>query len=167
MRKNKRKKIKNTVSREQVTEMLPLMKDLRIAIELHDRDDLRKLSQLELLKGCMNYSDMGVFFTYFPKLKIHISTEALLATEYALTKNNRLNNMITLPEVNAHTIGQLMFFFMLETAYVGAMLDINTFNQPGVEEGKNATYALLGRAGYEEKANELNARPQKSENYIV
>jgi glucose-6-phosphate isomerase len=94
-------------------------------------------------------------------------TSEMYATEYALTKNNRLNNMITLPEVNAHTIGQLMFFFMLQTAYIGAMFDINTFNQPGVEEGKNATYALLGRAGYEEKAQELNARPQKSENYIV
>ena len=45
--------------------------------------------------------------------------------------------------------------------------NINTFNQPGVEEGKNATYALLGRAGYEEKAAELKARPQKSENYII
>ena len=94
-------------------------------------------------------------------------TSEMYATEYALTKNNRLNNMIILPEVNAHTIGQLMFFFMLQTAYIGAMFDINTFNQPGVEEGKNATYALLGRAGYEEKAQELNARPQKSENYIV
>lgn len=94
MRKNKRKKIKNTVSREQVTEMLPLMKDLRIAIELHDRDDSRKLSQLELLKGCMNYSDMGVFFTYFPKLKIHISTEALLATEYALTRDQRIFKLL-------------------------------------------------------------------------
>ena len=60
-----------------------------------------------------------------------------------------------------------MFFFMLETAYICAMFDINTFNQPGVEEGKNATYALLGRAGYEEKAAELKARPQKSENYII
>ncbi len=94
-------------------------------------------------------------------------TSEMYATEYALTKNNRLNNMIILPEVNAHTIGQLMFFFMLQTAYIGAMFDINTFNQPGVEEGKNATYALLGRAGYEEKAAELNARPKKSENYIV
>lgn len=75
--------------------------------------------------------------------------------------------MIILPEVNAHTIGQLMFFFMLETAYLGAMFDINTFNQPGVEEGKNATYALLGREGYEAKAEELNSRPQKSENYII
>ncbi len=94
-------------------------------------------------------------------------TSEMLATEYALCKNERLNNMIMLPEVNAHTIGQLMMFFMLQTAYIGAMFDINTFNQPGVEEGKNATYALLGREGYEDKAKELNARLEKVEAYII
>ncbi len=91
----------------------------------------------------------------------------MYATEYALTKNHRANNMITLPEVTAHTIGQLMYFFMLETAYIGAMFDINTFNQPGVEAGKNATYALLGRDGYEELAQELENGTIKSDDYII
>lgn len=89
------------------------------------------------------------------------------ATEYALTRSGRLNNRIYMPEVNAFTVGQLMFFFMLQTAYTGAFLHIDTFNQPGVEEGKNATYALLGRAGYEEKAAELNAKKKKSEDYVI
>ena len=71
----------------------------------------------------------------------------LNATEYALTRAQRLNNKIILPEVNAFTMGQLMMFFMLQTAFTGALFNIDTFNQPGVEEGKNATYALLGRAG--------------------
>ena len=83
------------------------------------------------------------------------------ATEYALLKSGHLNHTIMLPEVNAFTIGELMYFYELETAYVGAMMGIDTFNQPGVEEGKNATYALLGRPGYEEKRNELDARPKK------
>lgn len=91
----------------------------------------------------------------------------MYATEYALTKNHRANNMITLPEVTEHTIGQLMYFFMLETAYIGAMFDINTFNQPGVEAGKNATYALLGRDGYEELAEELENGTIKSDDYII
>ena len=60
-----------------------------------------------------------------------------------------------------------MYFFELETAYCGAMLNINTFDQPGVEEGKNATYALLGRPGYEEKKAELEGRPEKSAKYII
>ena len=94
-------------------------------------------------------------------------TAEMNATEYALTRAQRLNNKIILPEVNAFTMGQLMMFFMLQTAYTGALLNIDTFNQPGVEEGKNATYALLGRAGYEEKAAELKAKKAKTENYII
>lgn len=94
-------------------------------------------------------------------------TAEMNATEYALTRAQRLNNKIILPEVNAFTMGQLMMFFMLQTAYTGALLNIDTFNQPGVEEGKNATYALLGREGYEEKAAELRAKKPKTENYII
>lgn len=89
------------------------------------------------------------------------------ATEYALLKSGHLNHTITLPTVNEFTIGELMYFFELETAYCGAMLNINTFDQPGVEEGKNATYALLGRPGYEEKKAELDGRPEKSDKYII
>lgn len=94
-------------------------------------------------------------------------TAEMNATEYALTRSQRLNNKIMLPEVNEYTIGQLMMFFMLQTAYTGALLNIDTFNQPGVEEGKNATYALLGREGYEEKAKELKTAKQKSSKYII
>jgi len=90
-----------------------------------------------------------------------------MATEYALLKARRLNCTITLPEVNAFTVGQLLYFMEVETAFIGELLNINAFDQPGVEEGKNATYALLGRPGYEEKKAELDARPQKKEQYIL
>ncbi len=89
------------------------------------------------------------------------------ATEYALTKSKHMNNTIILPKVNAETVGQLLMFFQLETAYAGALLGIDTFNQPGVEEGKNATYALFDRKGYEEKKAELNAAPKKQSKYII
>lgn len=89
------------------------------------------------------------------------------ATEYALLKANRLNRTITLPEVNAFTVGQLLYFMEVETAFAGELLNINAFDQPGVEEGKNATYALLGRPGYEEKKAELDARPKKKDKYIL
>lgn len=89
------------------------------------------------------------------------------ATEYALLKSGRMNNTIVLPEVNAFTIGQLLFFYELQTAYTGAMLNIDTYNQPGVEEGKNATYALFDRVGYEAKKAELSAMPEKTEKYII
>ncbi len=89
------------------------------------------------------------------------------ATEYALLKANRLNRTITLPKINAFTIGQLLYFMEVETAFAGELLNIDAFDQPGVEEGKNATYALLGRPGYEDKKAELDSRPKKRDKYIL
>lgn len=90
-----------------------------------------------------------------------------LATEYALLKSNRLSRTITLPKVNPFTIGQLLYFMEVETAFAGELLNIDAFDQPGVEEGKNATYALLGRPGYEEKKAELDSRPKKKDKYVL
>lgn len=88
------------------------------------------------------------------------------ATAYALTKAGRLNYTIHMPEINEFTLGQLLFLFELQTAYAGAMLNIDTFNQPGVEAGKKATFALLGKSGYESQKKELDSAAP-DENYIV
>lgn len=47
------------------------------------------------------------------------------------------------------------------------MLNINTFNQPGVENGKKATFALLGKNGYEAKKAEIDSAPELDSKYIV
>lgn len=95
-----------------------------------------------------------------------IKTE-LDATEYALTKAGKLNQRITLPEINEFTLGQLLTLFEVQTAVTGELLGIDAFNQPGVEEGKIATYALMGRPGYEEKRDELDSRREKLSEYII
>ncbi|MDL2225532.1 glucose-6-phosphate isomerase [Eubacteriales bacterium OttesenSCG-928-M02] len=95
-----------------------------------------------------------------------IQTEQF-ATCYALNRAGRMNKTITLPVVDEFTIGQLLQLFMIETAYYGELLGVNPFNQPGVEEGKNATYALFGRKGYEEKRAEMEAAPQPEDAYIL
>ncbi len=89
------------------------------------------------------------------------------ATEYAVSKSGHLNHTILMPEVNAFTVGQLLFMLEMATAFAGELLNINAFDQPGVEEGKKATYALLGKQGYDEKRTELAAIAEKSERYIV
>lgn len=48
----------------------------------------------------------------------------------------------------------------VQTAIAGELYNINTFNQPGVEQAKNYTYALMGRAGYEESAHTLQEKWQ-------
>ena len=83
-------------------------------------------------------------------------------TEYALYKSGRISQTITLPEVNANTVGQLIYFFELVTAYSGALLNINTFNQPGVEESKIAAYAVMGYESdiHTAKREEMKNRPE-------
>lgn len=90
-----------------------------------------------------------------------------MATEYALMKAGKMNLTITLPKVNEFTLGQLFYMFEVATAFAGELMQINAFDQPGVEEGKNATYAMFGRPGYEEKRKELESRPEKSSGYVI
>ena len=95
-----------------------------------------------------------------------IQTEQV-ATEYALTVACKPNMTITLPKVTPHSIGFLLHFFEIATAFAGELLEIDAFDQPGVEEGKNATYALFGRPGYEDKKKELDARPKTNPKYVI
>lgn len=95
-----------------------------------------------------------------------IKTEQI-ATEFAILKSGKQNMTITLPEVNEFTLGQILYLFEVATAFMGELLNINAFDQPGVEEGKNATYAYFGRPGYEEKKKELDQMPVKKDIYII
>lgn len=89
------------------------------------------------------------------------------ATAYALTKSGHGNYTVTLPEVNPFTVGQLLYMFEVQTAFVGELLGIDAFDQPGVEEGKKATYALLGKPGYEDKRQELLSRPENDPDFML
>ncbi len=70
------------------------------------------------------------------------------ATSMTLEDNGRPNGVLYIPEISPETIGGLMTFFMLSTAVMADLLDVNAYNQPGVEKGKRIISALLGRKGY-------------------
>lgn len=108
----------------------------------------------------------GVAFLSGHTLNELINAERV-ATEHAVTVSGQMNKTILLPEVNEFTLGELMMLFELQTAFAGELLGIDAFDQPGVEEGKNATYALLGKPGYEEKLKELKASAAKRPEYII
>lgn len=80
------------------------------------------------------------------------------ATKVALVDYQRPNVTISLDKVDAYHIGQLLYMLEVQTAITGELYNINTFNQPGVEQAKNYTYALMGRAGYEESAETLKSK---------
>ncbi len=90
-----------------------------------------------------------------------------LATKIALTKTGRMNYTIALPEITPFTIGQLLFFFEVQTAFAGGLFEINPFDQPGVEEGKNLTYGIMGKRGYEKMTAEVQNRPKGNKRYII
>ena len=120
-------------------------------------------AEVTIGEGCENIPDVNFLCNHTMNELINSERKA---TEYALTTANRPNCTITVPEINAFTIGELLYMFELETAYTGAMLNVDTFNQPGVEGGKNATYALFGRKGYEETKKEMDNAPAKKQEYI-
>ena len=120
-------------------------------------------TSVEISDGCKDIPDVSFLCGHSMN---ELITAERKATEYALTTAHRLNYTITLPEVNAFTIGELLYMIEMETAYAGAMLNIDTFNQPGVEGGKNATYALFGRKGYEATKKEMDEAPKKNNEYI-
>ncbi len=78
-------------------------------------------------------------------------------TRAALTKAERPNVTLSVSDISAFTLGELFFFFEMATAYMGELMNINAFDQPGVELAKVYTHALMGRAGYETQRAELNA----------
>lgn len=80
------------------------------------------------------------------------------ATKVALVDFERPNVTISLPAVNGYYLAQLLYMLEVQTAIAGELYNINTFNQPGVEQAKNYTYALMGRAGYEDSARELQEK---------
>jgi len=65
---------------------------------------------------------------------------------------------ISIPEISANVLGQLIYFFEMACAVSGYMLEVNPFDQPGVEAYKKNMFALLGKKGYEEKTEALNKR---------
>ena len=89
------------------------------------------------------------------------------ATEHAVTVSGHMNKTVIVPEVNEFTVGELLMLFEMQTAFAGELLGIDAFDQPGVEEGKNATYALLGKKGYEDKLAELQKAGKKNERFII
>jgi glucose-6-phosphate isomerase len=65
---------------------------------------------------------------------------------------------INVPKLSEFYVGQLIYFFELACAVSGYILDINPFDQPGVEAYKNNMFALLNKPGFEEAGKKLRER---------
>ena len=80
------------------------------------------------------------------------------STRVSLSDYSRPTMTITLEKIDEYNLAQLLYMLEVQTAIAGELYNINTFNQPSVDEAKNYTYALMGRAGYEESAKTLQSK---------
>ena len=96
----------------------------------HDNDDLDGLNYLE------------------GKNLAFVNQKAFEGTLKAHEDGGVPCNVITLDKLDAYNLGYLFYFFMRACAMSAYMLDINPFNQPGVEVYKKNMFHLLGKKGY-------------------
>lgn len=88
----------------------------------------------------------------------YVNRKAYEGTVLAHTDGGVPNIILELDEMNAYTLGELIYFFEKACAVSGYILGVNPFDQPGVESYKKNMFALLGKKGYEDLAGELTAR---------
>ena len=80
------------------------------------------------------------------------------STKASLIDYSRPTLTINIEKIDEYNIAQLLYMLEVQTAIIGELYNINTFNQPSVEESRNYIYALMGRAGYEGSAEELREK---------
>ncbi|MGB8489550.1 MAG: glucose-6-phosphate isomerase [Bacteroidales bacterium] len=87
-----------------------------------------------------------------------VNHQAELGTTLAHNDGNIPILTITIPRLDEYYIGQMIYFFEIACAVSGYILDINPFDQPGVEAYKKNMFALLEKPGYEEAGKKLRER---------
>ncbi|WP_369283145.1 glucose-6-phosphate isomerase [Oscillibacter sp. GMB15532] len=87
-----------------------------------------------------------------------IRDKAAEGTLLAHTEGGVPNLIIEAGPRNAETVGGLIYFFEYACGLSGYLLDVNPFDQPGVEDYKKNMFALLGKPGFEDRGAELRAK---------
>ena len=111
--------------------------------ELHVPSDEKNLDGLNFLAG---------------KRVDEVNKMAELGTQLAHVDGGVPNMRVSVPKLNEYYLGQLIYFFEKACGISGYLLEINPFNQPGVEAYKKNMFALLNKPGYEEETKAIQAR---------
>ena len=114
----------------------------------HTRDDF----YIEELEG--NFD--GLNFLANQNMSV-VNRKAMEGTILAHTDGGVPLGLIEVDSLSAHDVGELIYFFWRACAVSGYLLNVNPFDQPGVESYKKNMFALLGKPGYEDRKAELEA----------
>ncbi len=77
------------------------------------------------------------------------------ATQIALNQAGRSYCTLSFPKISEYHLGEAIMMYEIQTVFTGKLLNINPLDQPGVEAGKIATYALMGKKGYDKEREEI------------
>ena len=88
----------------------------------------------------------------------YVNNKAFLGTVLAHNDGGVPNIIINIPEISEYYFGYMVYFFEKACAVSGYVLDVNPFDQPGVEAYKKNMFALLGKPGYESEKEALEKR---------
>ncbi len=96
------------------------------------------------------------------------------ATEYALLTDKRPCLSVIFDRVSPYAVGQFIYLFEVTTSFAGALFNINAYDQPAVELGKDATFALMDRKGeykpgltYSNWAEQIRSKVSVDERYLA
>lgn len=96
---------------------------------------------------------------FLAEKEIHfVNSKAFAGTMLAHMDGGVPNLVIALDKMDTYHFGALVYFFEKAVGISGYLLDVNPFDQPGVEAYKKNMFALLGKPGYEDRKAELEAR---------
>ena len=87
-----------------------------------------------------------------------VAEQAMRGTILAHVDGGVPNVLLELPKISERSVGFLIYFFEYVCGLSGHLLEVNPFDQPGVEAYKKNMFALLGKPGYEELRAELLAK---------
>ena len=87
-----------------------------------------------------------------------VAEQAMRGTILAHVDGGVPNILLELPAISEDTVGELIYFFEYVCGLSGYLLDVNPFDQPGVEAYKKNMFALLGKPGYEDRRAQLESK---------
>ncbi|WP_022849737.1 hypothetical protein [Limisalsivibrio acetivorans] len=91
----------------------------------------------------------------------------LKATEAALKNTGRPSVKISIDVLDEHTLGQLFMLYQFIVPVIGLAYNVDPFDQPGVEEGKQYAYGLLERDGFSDKKKDFEGIYKKQDDFII
>jgi glucose-6-phosphate isomerase len=90
-----------------------------------------------------------------------VNKMAELGTRLAHVDGGVPNILVSVPQLDAYYLGQLIYFFEKACGISGLLEEVNPFNQPGVEAYKKNMFALLNKPGYEAESKAIQERLKK------